>query len=110
MRRPASGRRMTGPAVTEVARAREPGGLAGRRGVVAADVAARAGDRLEHDLALAVALLDVGSGHEHDLAGCDLLEGDRKRLAGDGGDLGRHDGAQTLAQLVEVRVDLPPPL
>src|ERR687898_845087 len=44
---------------------------------------------------------------EHDLVAGDLLERDRQRLAGNGRDLGRHDGPQTFAQLVEVGVDLP---
>ena len=47
---------------------------------------------------------DVG-----DLAGGDLLQGDRQRLAGHRGHLRRHDGAQAFAQLVEVGVDLPAP-
>src|SRR5579872_7276002 len=50
-------------------------------------------------LALALALLDEG---RRDLAGGDLLEGDGEGLAGDGGDLRRHDGAEALAQLGEV--------
>ncbi len=45
-----------------------------------------------------------------DLVGVDLLEGDRQRLAGRGGDLRRHHGAEALGQLVVVRVDLPGPL
>src|SRR5690606_6436018 len=44
--------------------------------------------------------------HHHDLVAGDLLERDRQRLAGDRGDLRRHDRAEPLAQLVEVRVDL----
>ena len=45
-----------------------------------------------------------------DLVGGDLLEGDGERLAGHGGDLRRHVGAEALAELVEVGVDLPGPL
>src|SRR5579875_2342001 len=41
------------------------------------------------------------------LARRDLLEGDRERLAGDRGHLGRHDGAEALAELAEVGVHLP---
>src|SRR5437764_10791836 len=41
-----------------------------------------------------------------DLVGGDLLEGDRERLAGDRGHLGGHDGAQAVAQLAEIGVDL----
>ena len=48
----------------------------------------------------------LGAGHD-DLVAGDLLEGDRQRLAGHRGDLRRHDGAEALAELVEVRVDLP---
>ena len=44
-----------------------------------------------------------------DLVGRDLLEGDRQRLAGHGGDLRRHDGAEPVAELAEVRVDLAGP-
>ena len=44
-----------------------------------------------------------------DLVGGDLLEGDRQRLAGHRGDLRRHDGAEALAELAEVGVDLPGP-
>src|SRR5439155_12142192 len=38
-----------------------------------------------------------------------LLQGDRKGLPGYRGHLGRDDGAQALAELVEVGVDLPAP-
>ena len=44
-----------------------------------------------------------------DLVGGDLLEADRQRLAGHRGHLRRHDGAQALAQLAEVGVDLAGP-
>ena len=43
----------------------------------------------------------------HDLVAGDLLEGDRQRLAGHGGDLRGHDRPEALAELVEVGVDLP---
>ena len=46
----------------------------------------------------------------HDLARGDLLESYRQRLAGDGGHLRRHDGAEALAELAEIRVDLSTPL
>src|SRR5580658_1313286 len=41
-----------------------------------------------------------------DLAGGDLLEGDRQRLAGDRLDLRGNDRTQAFTELVEVRVDL----
>ena len=44
--------------------------------------------------ALVLARLDALVG---DLVGGDLLEGDRHRLAGHGGDLRRHDGAEPIA-------------
>ena len=45
----------------------------------------------------------------HDLAGRDLFERDRQRLARHRGDLRRHDPAETLAELVVVVVDLAGP-
>ena len=43
----------------------------------------------------------------HDLVGGDLLEADAQRLAGDGADLRRDHVAEAVAELAEVRVDLP---
>src|SRR5689334_6369290 len=55
--------------------------------------------------------LGLGLGPDaDDLVGRDLLEGDRQRLAGGGGDLRRDHAAEALGQLVVVRVDLPGPL
>src|SRR5262245_26369527 len=71
--------------------------------------------RVPSSIAVPAALLalDRGGGlvgllagvDHHDLVAGDLLEGDRQRLAGHRGHLRRHDGAQALAQLVEVGVD-----
>src|SRR5260370_18981592 len=51
-----------------------------------------------------------GERDRFDLAGFDLLHGDRQRLAGHRGDLRRDDLAEALPELVVVVVDLPGPL
>ena len=66
-------------------------------------------DRLERGQLPVLGQLLLGQLDGDDLVGGDLLEADRQRLAGHGGHLRRHDGAQAVAQLPEVRVDLAGP-
>src|SRR5690606_30585515 len=68
----------------------------GQLGLFVGDGQHRLGDRLAG-----------GSADAFDLVGVDLLEGDRQRLAGRRGHLRRDDGAERVAELVVVRVDLP---